>query len=335
MEQKAQRALSLLHTIQVLPVVCRLSPQYVMEQTLTGIIGNAAAVSAIAASVAARDLDTLIAHAKRMKPSSDRLLSLALERFEWNRSSQDVYLDTPNILSSRVVMTADSAGRLQVRHGFDIVANDVAVRLGVTTSPFQVRLSQGIADTNAEALLVRPARAVNAGTMMSAGTPVRSDWVTLRKSDDPAWSNPPWPTGVRARMRQAVDAGYVVVAPRTTGAAGAPEWAWWQIDPRTGSTLGIGQSGWGQAVVEKSLLDVLLPAQLAFQLFFAWAFLYCIANDSASSAESWTITSDNLGKCACAGLAAGAAAGAFVAAPAYGVGLAMVAAAVYKEAVCA
>jgi hypothetical protein len=336
-DQRERRAMSVVSTIQILPVVCRLSPQYVAMQTLTEILANANAMQGLARSVATRDLEALVAEAKRVKPTTDQLLNLGLARFEWSQSAQDVYLDAPNILSYRTALSSESATKVPVLQGFDIVANAVAVRSGSRGGPFQTRLAQGAADTNAEALLAGVGKAVNAATMMGGDSIRRDDWVVIRRTDDQALSAGNWPTDIRARMQQAVSNGYVVVAPRATASQdGRTAWAWWQVDPRTGSTLGIGDQGWGQAGVERSLLDVLLAAQLAFQLFFMWAFFYCVARDSATSEYPMGVISvDNFGKCLCAGLAAGAAAGAFVAAPAVGVGLAMVAAAVYKEAVCA
>ena len=64
-----------------------------------------------------------------------------------------------------------------------------------------------------------------------------------------------WPADVRAAILESVNAGNVVVAPRVAQTSGGRNrWAWWQIDPSTGETLGIDDQGRGPATVEEGVV---------------------------------------------------------------------------------
>jgi hypothetical protein len=57
------------------------------------------------------------------------------------------------------------------------------------------------------------------------------------------------PADGRARVEEALAAGYVALAPTgPIAVAGAPRFAWWQVDPRSGTTTAVTDEGLHQTV---------------------------------------------------------------------------------------
>lgn len=131
---------------------------------------------------------------------------------------------------------------LSTDQAFDLIATTPGV---ATQDRFGARVRAGVADTNLEALL-----AVGAETR--TGDPAIADafarapgsWRIVRHADD--LSGSVLPADLVARVANDLDAGFVALVP--TDARDAV--GWWRIDPNTGTTLGLGSRGWGQATSE-------------------------------------------------------------------------------------
>jgi hypothetical protein len=62
------------------------------------------------------------------------------------------------------------------------------------------------------------------------------------------------PQDVRARLENALALGQVAVAPvRPVAVAGAPRFAWWQVDPASGATIGVTEEGLHQNTAEATI----------------------------------------------------------------------------------
>ena len=137
---------------------------------------------------------------------------------------------------------------------FDIVTNDVAVRSGAKSTPFEVRLAQGVADTNAEGLLGNSVMTTNAALLFQQAGGTTSP-IVIRSKDDGAFSALSWPPVVRGQVERDLEAGNVVVIPRASARATAVrDCVWWRVNPRTGQSLGMGGPGWGQSMTEKAVI---------------------------------------------------------------------------------
>src|SRR5262249_10081232 len=198
-----------------------------------------------------RDLPSLKPEAildrlNKLTPLPGQVYDLALARQALNRLAGDVYLDRPNVLSYHMTARPNAQGEILACQGFDIVANDVAVRPGAVVGPFEASVAQGLVDTNGEALLMTGCGGVeNTGEIFSASNP-KADWVTIHSTRDPAWGQVDLPKDVRARIEQDLAAGYMVIAPRKPISLNEQaRVGWWRIDPQTGQTLGISSRGWG------------------------------------------------------------------------------------------
>lgn len=249
--KRAMRALSLASVVQLLPLTSKLSRAYAASQFVASLLRNNEALAGLVDRAAAADVSGMVSRSEALKPAMNmRLLELAVTRSEWSTSGQDVYLDSPNILSYRTALFQSTGTQLGARQGFDVVLNDVAVRPGVTGDPFAIRLSQGTTDTNLEDLLMRGGPNGSASSVLGAN-PQRASWVTLRSVDDPGWSTLSLPADVRGRIEDDLRRGYVVVVPRAAAVTAANgQIAWWRTDPRSGATIGMGRQGWGQSFAE-------------------------------------------------------------------------------------
>jgi hypothetical protein len=241
-----------------------------------------------------------------------------MARFELSNVGQDVYLGAPNILSYRRSLIQDAKGGLRTKEGFDIVANAVAVHHRSKGSSFSVQVAQGVADTNTEDLLIA-GNSLNASSVLKVDA--RSDsWITIRSLNDPAFLGVDWPVDVRTRIAQSVTAGYIIVAPRAAhDSGGSDQWAWWQIDSNTGETLGIGQQGWGVALVEANVTqsEAITNAAQVGCITGAFVFIGCLIIKAVrGEVDHWVFSGDSnfgnkeqnrksLGACACAGLDTG------------------------------
>jgi hypothetical protein len=148
-------------------------------------------------------------------------------------------------------MRATADGRWHGFRAFDIVANHVGVHRYARADAFRVRLEQGVADTNAEALLLAGDGKVENPAQEFTGAPLGdpAGWVKISSGDDPAWRTLSLTPDERRQVERDVHAGYLVIVGRTASPSVADRAAWWRVDPRDGSTLGMGVEG-GQALTE-------------------------------------------------------------------------------------
>jgi hypothetical protein len=129
---------------------------------------------------------------------------------------------------------------LSTDQAFDLIATAP----GATQQDgFNARLSAGVTDTNLEALLAaskesRPESLAVADAFDRAP----GSWRIVRQPID--FNDSVLPADVAARVASDLAAGFVVLVPSDARDAVG----WWRIDPDTGTTLGFGSRGWGQAM---------------------------------------------------------------------------------------
>jgi hypothetical protein len=186
---------------------------------------------------------------------------VALNRAELTPGGRDVYLDTANVFQYRVrqvagATDADPIGRAEV---VDLAYNAVAVRPGADRPAFVVRVEQGIADTVAEAL------PFDGGGKTAT---VNTAWLfALGNNAAPAKAGNDLPAGfspdAAARVRQTTSAGAIaLVTPAAAQVNGTARVGWWQVDPATGDTVGVVDSGFHAAMTERAQLEEKVNALL-------------------------------------------------------------------------
>jgi hypothetical protein len=155
----------------------------------------------------------------------------------------------------------DEDGRLSIRRSFDIVANEVSVVSGADADPLLAPLTQGVLDSNAEAILAGPGGCADGAAELFAITDAEDiDWVALRGPGDSQLDQLSLSADVRARIERNLADGYIAISPRSAESLEGRSVAWWRVDPRTGQTLGIDQRGHGAAVE----YEMSLPREIGF-----------------------------------------------------------------------
>ena len=185
--------------------------------------------------------DEVVARAYREPVMALDLLALATARHQLSPYPSSIYLASPNIFTAHFTVKMDEA--FNVERAFDIVINNVGVIGNGDIPAARMRLEQGVLDTMMEAALVEPdERRGNAADLFAMRGEATGGWQVV----DAGAPNTQLPDAARARIAHAVANGRIVVAPGQLG--DDMEAAWWEIDPATGTTLGIGPKGWGAVI---------------------------------------------------------------------------------------
>lgn len=255
------RSLALMVRTEILPVTARFAPEYVTHLAAQSVVANAEVLRSILAADPARlpEPDTLIG---RARPPLSPLYSLATARLEWSPVQDRVYVDRLGVLTTHrhPAVVGDGFG---LRGSAEVVAGELGVPL-MEPNAVEIRLRQGVFDTNAEAFWWPTAHVRNTGEAYQSA----QDWVALT-AGSPAVGRLQLPADARVRIAEALDSGFIVVTP--TAPAGPERYVgWWRLDPRTGVTRGVVGSGWGQCQEYAQLLrSAVITAAKNFALDYA------------------------------------------------------------------
>jgi hypothetical protein len=235
------RSLSLMMRTEILPVVCRIAPEYVMHLLSESVAANHEVMqSAIKGEL--NDVSAAIqALSSKSVAGPSPLYNLALARFDLSRVAQHVYVNQPIILT-RHVFPMWGGDHADVRDTSDIVANATGVDL-LNHDPFATRVEQGVLDTNAERLAIGTGQIE---TDTSEAFDSSSDWSAI--ASDSNLSTATLEKDVQAQIASDLHTGYTAVALRKPLARDGEAFSgWWRVDAKTGDTLGVSARGWGEA----------------------------------------------------------------------------------------
>lgn len=280
---RTSRSLALMMNTDILPVVSEVSPQFVSHLAAQSILANRTVLADAAGNRLNNDFASAQAVSASLAASPSSLYGLALARMSMSRLNGIVLVDRPDIFTTHQWFGM-RGGHVTFRRATDIVAAGVGVDpLG--PSPFALRLLQGVFDTNAEAVLAtkRPSAGAVAWAYDNA-----KDWVTLTSPRDSKLAKVALSADARQRIADALASGHVVVAPLTAVSVGGDTFVgWWQIDRRTGETLGMGETGWGQALPEYGV--VLEAIAIGAAKGFLFGYLGCLLTGGAGCLKAGLI----------------------------------------------
>jgi hypothetical protein len=256
-EMRLERGYALLDQIEILPLVCQLSPEFVVDLMAEKMLANKGIFLNIIRNGRSSNRQELAEQLSYLTPLPGPGYSLALARCKWNRPRSDVYIDRPNILSYFRGIRQCPECQPQEYQGYDIVANEVAIHPHSKLDPFQARLEQGVLDTNAEAFLLRGFGKTlnNTAELFDVTRNKNRDWLTIRDELDSSWKEIALSEDIKERIKRELSAGYIAVVPKNVISVEDRDFfGWWRIDPKTGHTLGIGERGRGQTATEILIL---------------------------------------------------------------------------------
>ncbi len=281
--QRLDRGLALLGDMEILAQVCRLPGPFLTRGIARGLLENRGVLERTLEASAFAGPSELFSLMGAVKPVPGGLHLLAFLRSQLSRHESAVFFASPSVLTFRRFLAQQGKADLAVREGFDILANGVEVLPGSGTSPFLVRMEQGILDTNLEAMLMRGAGTVENTAELLAGSATQGvDWLLVRDPAELRQAGRVVPDDARVRMERELAAGNVLVAPaRPLRRDGKDYFGWWRIDPRSGTSLGMMETGMGQSLTERIVLTAFLMGPT---LGAGWlGFVGCAGKDYANN----------------------------------------------------
>ena len=189
---------------------------------------------------------------------ADDLLNSVLMTARQGRGDEvAIHLTSPNIVSFWTAPRGGASGATTTTASFDIIENRTAILPLSNGSRFASALTQGVRDTAAEQFILNGAEpSANASALFAIDLAAGRNWLLLRPGDNAALKALALDPDAKARIAESLRAGFMAAAPPAPSLIdGAERVGWWRIDPRTGATLGIMDSGAGQATEEKAELE--------------------------------------------------------------------------------
>jgi hypothetical protein len=244
---RLKRSLALMMRTEILPIVSEAAPEFVTHLIAKTLLAERDVLRAAHRWESSEPFPDAMHAAELLAdapPPVSSLYSLAIARTGWGR--REIVIDRLNILS-RHQYPAFMTGVPTFRDDIDIVVNDVGVDLAEIDA-FAIRLTQGVLDTNAEALVgMRAAAHENTGQAFE----LPGDWLTLTATERDRVGQLELSEASRVGIRQDLATGYVLVVPKRPIRTAIGEFTgWWRVDSTTGAALGVNADGWGAAGVD-------------------------------------------------------------------------------------
>lgn len=257
-ELLVQRYEALLSSMDILLQPSGFTEEFVIHLMTAGVVANAEALRDLA-----RQRDP--ARAKSLAfDILDRidvwgpLPDLVLWRSALDNSPADGFVDRPNVLNYRVTQPVVAGSGVALRELIDIASNPTGVRRGAHRSPFEVRVRQGVADTVAEILALGSGLqgVENTASVFALAGAGPDSSVLIGPGDAATVRGLGWPADAAARLAQNVDDGFMAVAlKQPVTLAERKRLGWWRIDPTSGETIGVMDTGFHASLTEKQELE--------------------------------------------------------------------------------
>ncbi len=276
--QILKRNLLMLGTMEILPLTCQLSPEFVEYVSAREMLSNMEVLISLVEERDAIDNEDILVQLALISPLPGPLYNLALSRSNLSRFGENIYLDGLNIFSLQTFLQEDPSRELAEFQRTDIIRNDMAVLPDSTQDSFKIRMEQGILDTNGEVEhLIAEIWTENTALLFEESLNQGIDWLVIRDAGDPVLQKIQSTPDARSCIEQDLADGYVVIIPpKSIPINGKLTTGWWRIDPRTGTTLGMGPNGTGQALTQYAR-DVNLALQLKSAISIHASIMRCMA----------------------------------------------------------
>ena len=258
--EPADVAAALLDSTNVLVQSAQIHPDAFNSMILQNIVDARSGLIALAHIAAGDEDERILPSLAQTKLEPALLYGLAMERFGWatDADREAMYLGRPNVWSEHLDYRRTPDG-LQQGYAVDIVENGLDVLPFAADRTTRLRVRQGVLDTLAEHALAGGPGSTNTWARFDAALGTGDAWDVLLEPADLDAVDPAFTAADRERIEASVSTGHVVVLDPTSPEVGA---SWWQVDPVTGETLGIGHNGWG-AEVPETVGVFAIPAEVA------------------------------------------------------------------------
>ena len=265
--QKAlDRSMAMLEESEIQILGSKLDPDFLIHLGALSALGNQPVLDELSKDPFGKLPSNYMELFSKLSGLPFALYSLASLRFSLNAYSDWVFVDRPMIVLQHTRLRRAGGGDFLAEVSLDIVENGVGVDPFAADNAIGLRLSQGVADTFAEAAALQQVGAVqpNVASVFSAVDQPGAGWISLRPGDQPLLAGMGWNADAKARMAQDLAGGNMLVLPPVPRAEQLLA-GWWRVDPATGQTLGISATGHGQAMVEYALIIIIETMMAAAQ----------------------------------------------------------------------
>lgn len=257
-EQKLVRSTAVLEQTEMLITPNAIAPEFLVHLLAVNALDNKEVLGEVSKDPFSKLPPNYVEIFSKLTSLPSSLYAFAGMRFDANPDAANVFIDRPNIVLQHGGLFRGGGGDFSVRYALDIVDNAVGIDPRTQKNPTELRLRQGVVDTNTEAAALRlTGQIVTANSAESFADAIKlgRPWTVLKPGDEAKVPTLKLPADPSARIVADLKAGNIVVA--LTNPGPDERAAWWRIDPVTGTTLGIGAEGQGQALVEYALVIII------------------------------------------------------------------------------
>jgi hypothetical protein len=184
------------------------------------------------------------------------LSRLAHMRALLSKESPDWFIDQPNVLilgEGLPVVNADTAALIEF---IDMASNSIGIRPDPALNAFQIRLRQGVIDTIAEQVALSGGLEKGGNTATTFALGDADAWQRINPRDVSAARKLDWPGDAKARLAEDLDAGFAAYVPKVAfDNGGGARWGWWRVDPLSGETVGVMDTGLRTATTDRMTLE--------------------------------------------------------------------------------
>lgn len=307
-----KRSLLMMSKIEILPVVCRPSAEFLQVLSLEQLLKRKNLLLKLAEKGEKTPTDVVLEALEALSTQAAPLQNMLLSRLRLDPYIRETFLDTINLYTVQTFLSAKDNGELFESQLVDIIFNEMGVFPIPGLDAFRVRIGQGVLDTNVETEAL-PAEGTPANTaiLYDESKSRNLDWVLIKSETDPVWDAVRISADLRARIEKDLSQGFLALVPKESlQINGEFQTGWWRIHPQTGSTLGMGENGKGQATTSYAVkTNTVLQLKASIQ-FFA-DIMKCIATaitsplrgerpqtDSQTLECVWTIACGSINKLA-------------------------------------
>jgi hypothetical protein len=248
-KRKEIRSRRLLGQVDILPMVSFFTPEFVELLGAEYLLDQKRNLSDVFRRFRELKPDELLEKLDDAEFGPQTLLEAALARRRLNPQEENPYIDRLNLIAHWTFLEEGQDGEWLDIQALDILENSAAFQ-AAGEDAFSQRLGQGVVDTNAE---IKPwldaSPLANTSQIFVQSRAAGIEWMLVTEKEDPRLERIPVNDNDRARIEEDLARGSIVYLPvKPVPLAGDFHFAWWRIDPLTGTTLGIGPDGMGQAL---------------------------------------------------------------------------------------
>ncbi len=251
--KQLQRSVGLLGSTRLVAQSCWLPDTYAIGRTLFGMLENRQAMLGAVHAASQDDVAGVASAMRAIRPQPRELLTLAHQRHAISPYKGGIAIERLNLFSYVDMPGWGEDGPIS-RQGFDIIQNAIVPLPGNETSSRQVRLTQGVLETNLEAaLLDTDSPVTNAGRDFERALARGETWRVIDDAAALGELAEHLDADTRVHMERAIEKGQVIVLGEQPESSQAL--TWWRVDGETGTTLGMGPDARGAAVAEHLTLQ--------------------------------------------------------------------------------